>query len=207
MSQTGWWRLGLFLGLIALWGCGDGGKSIQPAKKVAETEPEILTIEAANAPEVSDPEANHLIQAALAAHTEGMTERIQGMKSFTLVRSGPVRTPTRDIIQQTWTIQALWPQGYKLNAELGGNQVQVAVWGTTAKRSLVLGGQRTPVEVLKPNDADDFRLDTAGEWVWSLYPLTLPEVKVALYPPRTVQGKKLLGVRLFVPNWLPRWCS
>ena len=120
-----------------------------------------------------------------------------------MVRSGAVRTPTREIVNQTWTIQASWPDGYKLSADLGGNTINVSVAGATVRRSLVLGGQKTAPETLDAANGDDFRKDTAGEWVWSLYPLTLSETKFLSAEPTLFQNRKLVGVRIFHPQFVP----
>jgi len=195
-------RCTILLALLFALGCSEAPAPIA-AKKLEETGPTFAEIPDRETPAQSEPAAKAIVDAALAAHSEGKPNGIAAWKSFTLVRSGAIRTNTREIVNQTWTIHATWPDGYKLSADLGGNTIIVSVAGNTVRRAMMLGVQKTASETLDAANGDDFRKDTAGEWLWSLYPLTLPETKFAGFESTTFQGKKLLGVRVFHPNFVP----
>lgn len=196
-------RLTLLVALLFLVGCTDPPAPVA-AKKIDDTEPKLIEIPDKEAPAQSEPAAKAIVDAAIAAHTEGKPGAIEAWKSFLLVRTGTIRTNTREIVTQTWTIQASWPDGYKLQADVGGGVgIIVAMQGLVGRRCMISGAQKSPVETLEPTGADDFIKDTAGEWVWSLYPLMQPETKLTSYEPTLFQGRKLVGVRIFHPRFVP----
>ncbi|MGL6072728.1 MAG: hypothetical protein ACRC8S_01075 [Fimbriiglobus sp.] len=193
----------LLIAALAILGCGQEERTIQSAKKVEEENPLTMTeIPNLPAPAQSSPEARALVQAALAAHTQGKTEAINSAKSFQFTRGGYILSNTLDQMPQSWTVKATWPRQFQVKAELNtpnGLTTMLLTWSGEAGWQQLLTPQVIPPVDLAKEAVRDYQLDISGEWILMLVPLLEPETVLDVAKSRKVREKSCPGVRVWHP--------
>jgi hypothetical protein len=189
--------------VLALVGCGSEERPIQQAKKLEEENPLTMT-EIPNLPQPaqSNPEAQALVQAAVAAHTHGKTEAVNLAKSFQFTRGGYILSNTLEEMPQTWTVKGGWPRNFQVKAELStanGLSTVLLSWSGELGWQQLLTPQFTPAAELSKDAVRDYQLDVSGEWVLMLVPLLEPETKLEMAKSREIRNKNCPGVRVWHP--------
>ncbi len=196
------WAGGVVLLGVLVAGCGDGVKTIQTARPIGEPESPkgVAELTPGQRPEKSDPAAAAVVTAAVNAHTNNQPGLLQKLKTVTFRREGAGTAGGPTPIRQKWEVYAAWPDRFRLKADLQSSQgpqtVILACVGREGWRSAPPAGKIA----MDPKQAEDFRVETTGEWLCLLFPLIDPATIVAPAAGDTVNGRPTDGVRLWHPD-------
>ncbi|HET6573045.1 MAG TPA: hypothetical protein VFG68_05540 [Fimbriiglobus sp.] len=184
---------------LATVGCDDVPRTIATARPVS-TDPankSASQITPEKAPDKSDPKAVEVVAAAVAAHTGGKPALLQQFKTVQYVREGKIRPGGSAPTDQKWEVHAAWPDRFRIRAEMPGPSTGIAAW--TDHGGWRKGGaiDKTP---MTPAEFKDMQLESTGEWLLFLFPLTEPGAVLAPVAEVKVGDRPADGVRVWHPR-------
>lgn len=188
--------LPLSLILLITVGCSNEPPKLTAAKPVEKTPTVVIPqLERKPAPQSSDPAAKKIVDAAIAAHTHGYPERIDKLRSMRLTRKGRIGPPQHWPVESVVTMR--WPGEIHVRSDVGDYENLYLCCTGDFGMTNMLPGQPPRLE---PKSLVNLRQDFTGEWLWLLYPLTLPETILAPANDEIIDGTTCEGVRVWVPN-------
>lgn len=195
--------LGLGLGLLAILGCAEE-KKLATKALIQDNKPAAASLESTR-PEKEDPAAREIVNKAIAAHTNGKPERLEGIKAQHVLLQGYGLTENgeKDGSRESW---AVWPNlfAFRFGYRPDNERELVSTGVSTATGGFQSGpnGQPTPFtgEYVKAFQWDLFALE------WTLTPKALTHPQAVFHQPgkATKNDRAFNTVKAFIPG-NPTW--
>ena len=193
------WTMPLLLTLLIALGCNHEPPKLTPAKRVEKP----LTVEVPNletkpAPESSEPAARMIVDAAIVAHTDDDPQKIETLRSVRIRRTGaasfsPVeKTPVESVVTMRW------PNSYHIGFSLGPRQGFFLCYNAESGHSNT--NADLAAEPMSAKQLVERRQDNSWEWLWTLVPLTDPEVVLAIDTERMIEEQPCDAIRVWHPS-------
>jgi hypothetical protein len=196
-------RLWIPLLMLLAVGC-EGNSSGKLAQPYDDRKPPPAE-KAVEKPAQTDPTAEAILTAGLAAHSGGSPDRLSVLKSHSFVRRGKTEQNDR-MVENELNVSAVWPDDYRAEFRIparGDRPYVMALRGTTGWHFNEAEGWDRP-RPFSTDEANSMAADVYAEWMMLLVPLVeLKDRVAAVVPSDTVSGKPTRGVRVWAPNRIP----